>query len=249
MSATVSAGQSATYTLAVGGQGGFNQTVSFTCTGAPSKSTCTVSPSTLTAGSSATNITHGDDDRTFGQRATLSTASSGQAAITRARRLSHARLGLGWSGLDRAGLASARGEPTACHVPNARGRVVTDPGDGRMWREEEAGWRHHPRNTRGDILPDGDGQHGLGLCNPEPQPHPHPDRELIETGGGAGRRQVCAGPKRSDKPAVQRGFQAGLFREPCRAGENQEVPREPGGASPTGDVPGRGFGIFERARD
>jgi len=56
-SATVSPGQSATYTLAVAGQGGFNQSVSFTCTGAPSKSTCTVSPSTLTPGSSATNIT------------------------------------------------------------------------------------------------------------------------------------------------------------------------------------------------
>lgn len=56
-SATVSPGQSATYTLAVAGQGGFNQSVSFTCAGAPSKSTCTVSPSTLTPGSSATNIT------------------------------------------------------------------------------------------------------------------------------------------------------------------------------------------------
>jgi hypothetical protein len=56
-SATVAPGQSATYTIAVGGQGGFNQSVSFTCTGAPSKSTCTVSPSTLTPGSSATNIT------------------------------------------------------------------------------------------------------------------------------------------------------------------------------------------------
>jgi len=56
-SATVSAGQSATYTLSVVGQGGFNQSVSLTCAGAPSKSTCTVSPSTLTPGSSATNIT------------------------------------------------------------------------------------------------------------------------------------------------------------------------------------------------
>jgi hypothetical protein len=56
-SATVAPGASATYTLSVGGQGGFNQSVSFTCTGAPSEATCTVSPNPVTAGSSATNIT------------------------------------------------------------------------------------------------------------------------------------------------------------------------------------------------
>ena len=43
-SATVAPGQSATYTLSVAGEGGFNQSVSFTCTGAPSEATCTVSP-------------------------------------------------------------------------------------------------------------------------------------------------------------------------------------------------------------
>jgi hypothetical protein len=56
-STTVAPGQTATYTLSVGGEGGFNQSVSFTCTGAPSEATCTVSPSTLTPGSSAVNIT------------------------------------------------------------------------------------------------------------------------------------------------------------------------------------------------
>ena len=56
-SATVAPGQSATYTLSVAGQGGFNQSVSFTCTGAPSEATCTVSPSPVTPGSSATNTT------------------------------------------------------------------------------------------------------------------------------------------------------------------------------------------------
>jgi hypothetical protein len=55
-SATVAPGQPATYTLSVAGEGGFNQSVSFTCTGAPSEATCTVSPSTLTPGSSAVNI-------------------------------------------------------------------------------------------------------------------------------------------------------------------------------------------------
>jgi M6 family metalloprotease-like protein len=55
-SATVAPGQSATYTLSVAGQGGFNQSVSLTCTGAPSEATCTV-PNLVTVGSSATNVT------------------------------------------------------------------------------------------------------------------------------------------------------------------------------------------------
>ena len=185
MSANVSAGQSATYTLSCGRSRWiqpdrelhlYRSSLQVNLHGFAQHADCGQFRDEY--------YTHGDDDRTFGQRATLSTASSGQAAITRARRLSHARLGLGWSGLDRAGLASARGEPTACHVPNARGRVVTDPGDGRMWRgRRRRGRRRHPRNARGDILPDGDGQHGLGLCNPEPQPHPHPDRKVVKAGG------------------------------------------------------------------
>jgi hypothetical protein len=56
-SAAVSAGQSATYTLSVGSEGGMNQSVSFNCTGAPSQSTCTISPGTVTPGSSPTNVT------------------------------------------------------------------------------------------------------------------------------------------------------------------------------------------------
>ncbi len=56
-SATVAPGSTASYTLSVGGEGAFNQSVSFTCTGAPSEATCTVSPSPVTPGSSATNIT------------------------------------------------------------------------------------------------------------------------------------------------------------------------------------------------
>jgi hypothetical protein len=57
--ATVAPGQTATYTLGVVGQGGFNQTVTFGCTGAPSEATCTVSPSSLipNANGSTTNIT------------------------------------------------------------------------------------------------------------------------------------------------------------------------------------------------
>jgi uncharacterized repeat protein (TIGR03803 family) len=53
-SATVSPGQTATYTVAVGAEGGLTQTVNFACTGAPSESTCTVSPSPATPGSNVT---------------------------------------------------------------------------------------------------------------------------------------------------------------------------------------------------
>ncbi|HXH48546.1 MAG TPA: alpha/beta fold hydrolase [Terriglobia bacterium] len=46
--ATVSAGQPATYTVTLTPQAGFNQPVSLACTGAPSKATCTVSPASVT---------------------------------------------------------------------------------------------------------------------------------------------------------------------------------------------------------
>ena len=45
VSASVSPGQTANYTLTVSPLGGLNRTVNLTCTGAPSLSTCTVSPS------------------------------------------------------------------------------------------------------------------------------------------------------------------------------------------------------------
>ncbi len=43
--ASINPGQAATYSLNLGETGGFNQTVNFTCTGAPSEATCSVSPS------------------------------------------------------------------------------------------------------------------------------------------------------------------------------------------------------------
>jgi len=49
-SATVPAGQAATYTLTVVGEGGFNQPVTLTCGGYPTKSTCAVSPSSAAPG-------------------------------------------------------------------------------------------------------------------------------------------------------------------------------------------------------
>jgi hypothetical protein len=56
--ATVTAGQTAAYNLNLTATPGFNATINFTCTGAPSLATCTVSPSMVgSSGSSATPIT------------------------------------------------------------------------------------------------------------------------------------------------------------------------------------------------
>ena len=55
---TVTAGQSANYTLAVAPVGGFNQTVALTCSGAPTQSVCNVSPSSVSLnGTSSTPVT------------------------------------------------------------------------------------------------------------------------------------------------------------------------------------------------
>jgi len=57
-SATISAGQTANFTVAVSPGGGFNQSVAFACSGAPSQSTCAVSPSSIALnGSVATTVT------------------------------------------------------------------------------------------------------------------------------------------------------------------------------------------------
>jgi hypothetical protein len=56
--ATVVAGQTATYNLAFSGTPGFTGTVALTCTGAPSLSTCTITPSLLSlSGTSTVNAT------------------------------------------------------------------------------------------------------------------------------------------------------------------------------------------------
>jgi hypothetical protein len=55
--ATISPGQTASYTLALAPAGGFNQTVSLSCTGAPAQSTCTVPSSVTLSGSTATPVT------------------------------------------------------------------------------------------------------------------------------------------------------------------------------------------------
>jgi hypothetical protein len=58
ISGTVTAGQSATFTLNVSPSGGFNQAVSLACSGAPQAATCTISPSSVTLnGSSASTAT------------------------------------------------------------------------------------------------------------------------------------------------------------------------------------------------
>jgi hypothetical protein len=55
-SATVSPGQTAQYSLSLMASGGFNQSVSFTCAGAPAEASCLVSPSSATPGNSATAL-------------------------------------------------------------------------------------------------------------------------------------------------------------------------------------------------
>jgi len=57
-SQTITAGQSASFTISVAPSGAFNQTITWSCTGVPSQSTCTVSPaSTLLDGSTNASIT------------------------------------------------------------------------------------------------------------------------------------------------------------------------------------------------
>jgi len=54
---TVEPGSTATYALSVAGLWGFNQNVSFTCTGAPAGAACTVWPNPVGVGSAPTNVT------------------------------------------------------------------------------------------------------------------------------------------------------------------------------------------------
>jgi hypothetical protein len=55
-SATVSAGQTATYTVSVAPAGGFAQSVSLGCSGAPAGATCTVTPSMVTVNASTSMV-------------------------------------------------------------------------------------------------------------------------------------------------------------------------------------------------
>jgi hypothetical protein len=57
-SQTVTAGQTASYSLTLAPEGGLNQTVNLTCNGAPSLSTCTLTPNQVTLnGKSSTSVT------------------------------------------------------------------------------------------------------------------------------------------------------------------------------------------------
>jgi hypothetical protein len=57
-SATISAGQTATYKRSIAPESGFNQPLSFTCAGAPPLATCTVAPASVTpGGSTASTVT------------------------------------------------------------------------------------------------------------------------------------------------------------------------------------------------
>src|SRR5262249_43973330 len=56
-SATVAAGQSATFNISVTPQGGFAGTINFACSGLPAAATCSFNPATLTPNGSAANTT------------------------------------------------------------------------------------------------------------------------------------------------------------------------------------------------
>jgi hypothetical protein len=55
-SVTISPGQTATYTLSVSGEGGFDQSVALSCGGIPTQSTCALSPNPAVPGSNFTLI-------------------------------------------------------------------------------------------------------------------------------------------------------------------------------------------------
>jgi hypothetical protein len=55
--ATIPAGQTATYTISITPQGGFNGTINFACSGLPAFTTCTFNPATLTPSGSAASTT------------------------------------------------------------------------------------------------------------------------------------------------------------------------------------------------
>ncbi|HEY7403911.1 MAG TPA: Ig-like domain repeat protein [Candidatus Angelobacter sp.] len=56
-SATVAAGQSATFTISINPQGGFNGTVNFACSGLPNQSTCSFNPTSVTPSGSPVSST------------------------------------------------------------------------------------------------------------------------------------------------------------------------------------------------
>ncbi|HET9839147.1 MAG TPA: Ig-like domain repeat protein [Candidatus Angelobacter sp.] len=56
-SATIAAGQSATYTISINPQGGFNGTVTFACSGLPSASSCSFNPPSLTPNGTTASTT------------------------------------------------------------------------------------------------------------------------------------------------------------------------------------------------
>jgi hypothetical protein len=95
-SATVAPGQMANYTISVSPGGGFNQTVTFACSGAPAQSSCTVSPSLIQL--------NGSSHAT----ATVSVTTAGSMAARRQldKRPGSDRLLASWAGLGLFGLVT-----------------------------------------------------------------------------------------------------------------------------------------------
>jgi hypothetical protein len=80
-SATVTAGQTATYTLNITPAGGFNQKISLTCSGAPSAANCSISPVSVTP------------DGTNSAKATVTVSTTARSLAGPARRLVPPRAG------------------------------------------------------------------------------------------------------------------------------------------------------------
>jgi uncharacterized repeat protein (TIGR03803 family) len=84
-SATITAGQTATYNLQLNPAGGFSGTVSLVCSGAPAQATCSISPATLTvSGSSPAPFTV--SITTMAATAMASTATGGSDSSSRGQR-------------------------------------------------------------------------------------------------------------------------------------------------------------------
>ncbi len=91
--ATVRAGQSATYTLTIAGFGGFSAPISFSCSGQPLNSTCSLTPSSVTP-SGATPVSTVLTVKTAGNAAALKTMPAQRRSMILAFSISFGLAGL-----------------------------------------------------------------------------------------------------------------------------------------------------------
>ena len=139
---TVSPGQTANYSLSLGGLGGMTQTINFVCTGAPSAATCSVNPTSAAPGASGSVSLTVTVSTTAPSAAVVRLrrpqpgpgsgitlllsgllAMAGLATITRRPQIRLRRCALAWCGMALFALATA-----SCGGGGARGGgVITKP--------------------------------------------------------------------------------------------------------------------------